>query len=135
LLGSFAIANQWSVENLTEQLRHKFLLVEHLKNQVYTTEKTIKRGMNQNFEQIRASDQKKIKQLQDNLELLHQNSQTNQVLVTQRDKLIKQLQPRLTQTENTTIDILAFKSQASKINERMEVSQQELYLKVDVIHK
>ena len=28
-LGAFATANQWSMDNLTEQLRHKFLLVEH----------------------------------------------------------------------------------------------------------
>jgi hypothetical protein len=85
------------------------------------------------FEKIRASDQQQIKQLQDNLELLHQSSQTNQGLVTQCDKLIKKLQARLTLTENTTIDISAFKTQASEINERLEVAQQELYLKVDAI--
>ena len=31
-IGSFSTVNQWSVENLTEQLRHKCLLVEHWKN-------------------------------------------------------------------------------------------------------
>jgi hypothetical protein len=29
-LGDFSTANQWSVDNLTEQLRHKCLLVEQL---------------------------------------------------------------------------------------------------------
>jgi hypothetical protein len=38
-LGAFSTANQWSVENLTEQLRHKCLLVEHLQNQIYTMRK------------------------------------------------------------------------------------------------
>jgi hypothetical protein len=31
-LGAFSTANQWSVDNLTEQMRHKYLLVEHLQN-------------------------------------------------------------------------------------------------------
>jgi hypothetical protein len=49
--------------------------------------------------------------------------------------LIEQLQARLTLTEGTTIDISAFRTQASEINEKLEVSQQELYLKVDAIQK
>jgi hypothetical protein len=110
-------------------------LVEHLQNQIYTTEQTIRSRMNQDFEQIRASDRQQIKQLQDNLELLHQSSQTNQDLVTQRDELIKQLQAKIDPNRDTTIDISAFKTQASEINERLEVSQQELYLKVDAIQK
>jgi hypothetical protein len=134
-LGAFSTANQWSVDNLTEQLRHKCLLVEHLQNQIYTTEQTIRNRMNQDFEQIRASDRQQIKQLQDNLELLHQSSQTNQGLVTQRDELIEQLQARLALTEGTTIDISAFKTQALEINEKLEVAQQDLYLKVDAIQK
>jgi hypothetical protein len=134
-LGAFSTANQWSVDNLTEQLRHKCLLVEHLQNQIYTTEQTIRNIMNQDFEQIRASDRQQIQQLQDNLEQLHQSSQTNQGLVTQRDELIEQLQARLALTEGTTIDISAFKTQALEINEKLEVSQQDLYLKVDAIHK
>jgi hypothetical protein len=56
LLGSFSTANQWSVDNLNEQLRHKCLLVDHLKNQMYTIEKTIRNTMIQYFEKIRAHD-------------------------------------------------------------------------------
>jgi len=54
-------------------------------------------------------------------------------MVTQRDELIKKLHAKLTLTEDTTIDISAFKTQASEITERLEVAQQELYLKVDSI--
>jgi hypothetical protein len=36
-LGAFATANQWSVDNLTELLRQKFLLVEKLQNEIYST--------------------------------------------------------------------------------------------------
>jgi hypothetical protein len=60
-LGSFATANQCSVDNLIEKLCQKFLLVEKLKNQVYTIEQTIRRRMNQYFEQIKANDQQQIK--------------------------------------------------------------------------
>jgi hypothetical protein len=91
--------------------------------------------MSQDFEQIRASDQQQIKQLQDNLNLLHQNSQTSQGLVTQRDELIEQLQARLDLTEGTSIDISTFKTQALEINEKLEAAQQDLYLKVDAIQK
>jgi len=59
-LGSFSTANQGSVDNLNEQLRHKCLLVDHLKNQMYTIEKTIRNRMSQYFEKIRAHDQQRI---------------------------------------------------------------------------
>jgi hypothetical protein len=87
------------------------------------------------IEQIRASHQYQMKQLHDNLELLYQSSQTNKGLITQWDNLIEQLQDKLALTENTTIDITPFKTQASEINEKMEVFQQELYQKVDDIQK
>jgi hypothetical protein len=35
-LGAFSTANQWSVDNLAEQLRHKCLLVEQLQKKIYT---------------------------------------------------------------------------------------------------
>ena len=78
--------------------------------------------MNRDFEQIRASHQLQIKQLHDNIELLYQSSQTRKGMITQCDKFIQHLQARLTLTENTTIDISAFKTQASEVNERLEVS-------------
>jgi hypothetical protein len=134
-LGAFSTANQWSVDNLTEQLRHKCLLVEHLQNQIYAMEQTIRNKMSQDFEQIRAHDRQQIQQLQANLEELHQSSQTNQGLVTQRDELIEQLQARLDLTEGTSIDISAFQTQALEINEKLEIAQQDLFLKVDAIQK
>jgi hypothetical protein len=45
-LGTFTTANQWSMENLTEQLRQKCLLVGHLQNQIYTIEQTVRKRMN-----------------------------------------------------------------------------------------
>jgi hypothetical protein len=91
--------------------------------------------MSQDFEQIRAHDRQQIQQLQANLEELHQSSQTNQGLVTQHDELIEQLQARLDLTEGTSIDISTFQTQALEINEKLEVAQQDLFLKVDAIQK
>jgi hypothetical protein len=91
--------------------------------------------MNHDIEQIRAIYPHKLKQLQDNLDLLYQSSQTNKSLIIQQDNLIEQLHAKLALTENATIDITAFKTQASEINENLEVSQQDLYKKVDVIKK
>jgi len=55
-LGDFSSSNQWYVENLTKQMQQKCLLVEHLQNQIYTIEKTIRNKMSQDFKQIRAND-------------------------------------------------------------------------------
>jgi DNA anti-recombination protein RmuC len=92
-LGAFATANQWSVENLAEQLRHKILLVGQLQDQILTMEQTVRNKMSQDFEQIRAHDRHQIQQLQANLEELHRNSQANKGLVTQRDELIGNCKP------------------------------------------
>jgi hypothetical protein len=37
-LGAFATTNQWSVENLVEQLRHKSLLVGQLQDKILAME-------------------------------------------------------------------------------------------------
>ena len=41
-LDAFSTDNQWSVENLAEQLRQKCILVEHLQSQIQVMEWTIK---------------------------------------------------------------------------------------------
>jgi hypothetical protein len=48
-LGAFATANQWSVENLAEQLQHKSMLVEKLQKQIHTTEQTVQNRMSRDF--------------------------------------------------------------------------------------
>jgi hypothetical protein len=83
----------------------KILLVGQLQDQILTMEQTVKNKMSQDFEQIRAYDRHQIQQLQANLEELHQNSQANKGLVTQRDELIRKFQAILDLTEGTSIDI------------------------------
>ena len=134
-LRAFATANQWSVENLAEQLKQKNLLVWKLQDQMFPMEQTVKDNMNQDFEQIRAYDRHQIQQLQANLEELHWNSQANKGLVTQRDQLIRKLQARLDLTEGTSVDISAFQTPALEINKKLEMAQQDLFMKVDAIQK
>jgi hypothetical protein len=82
-----------------------------LQKEIYNTKHTAKSRMNLDIEQIRASHQQQIKQLQDNLEMLYQSSHTSKGLITHNENLIEQLQARLALTENTMIDILSFKTQ------------------------
>jgi hypothetical protein len=91
--------------------------------------------MIQDFEKIRANDQQKIQQLQANIDELHQSSQINQGLITQRDEFIRQLQDRLKLIKGTSIDISAFQIQALEINVKLEAPQQDPFLKIDVIQK
>jgi hypothetical protein len=76
-----------------------------------------------------------IQQLQANLEELHRNSQANKGLVTQQDELIKKLQARLDLTEGTSVEISSFQTQALEVNEKLEMAQQDLFMKVDAIQK
>jgi hypothetical protein len=49
--------------------------------------------------------------------------------------LIGKLQAILDLTEGTSVDISTFGTQALKINEKMEMAQQDLFMKVDAIQK
>jgi len=98
-------------------------------------EHDVKNKMNIDFKQIRAYDRHQIQQLQANLEELHQNSQANKGLVTQQEELIKKLQARLDLIEGRSVEISSFQTQALEVNEKLEIAQQDLFMKVDAIHK
>ena len=98
-------------------------------------EQDVKNKMSQDFEQVRAYDRHQIQQLQANLEELHQNSQDNKGLITQQEELINQLQTRLDLTEGTSVEISAFRTQALEVNDKIEIAQQDLFMKVDAIQK
>jgi ribosomal protein S19 len=134
-LGAFATTNQWSVENLAEQLKQRNLLVEKIQNKIHKIEQTFQNRMIRDFEQIRAYDKQQIQQLQANFDELQRNSPFNQGLITQHVELIKQFQSRLELTEGTSIEISSFQTQEIEINEKLEIAQQYLFIKVDVIQK
>jgi hypothetical protein len=132
-LGAFSTANQWSVENLVEQLKQRNLLVGKLQDQIMTMEQDVRNKMNKEFEQVRAYDRHQIQQLKANLDELYQNSQANRGLVTQQEELIKQLQAKIDLTEGTTVEMASFQAQALEVHENLESSQQDLFTKVEAI--
>jgi hypothetical protein len=81
-LGAFTTTNQWLVNNLTKQLQEKYLLVEQLQNEMQSTEQVVRGRMNQDIEKIRLNYEQQMKQLQEKLELIYQNSQTSKAMIT-----------------------------------------------------
>jgi hypothetical protein len=100
-LGAFATANQWSVDNLTKQLEQKNLLIEQLHNDMQQMEMTARNKINFDIEKIRQGFEQQIKQLEDKLELSVQNQHVSNTMLSQRDRLIEQLQSRITLFEST----------------------------------
>jgi hypothetical protein len=91
--------------------------------------------MNFDTEQIRLSYQQQMKQLQEKLEVSVQNLQSSNLMISQQNSLIEQLQTQIVVLENTKIDHVAFKMQASEINESLGVVQLDLYQVVDIVQK
>jgi hypothetical protein len=67
-LGDFAIANQYSIESLKDQLKRKNRLIKTLEDKLATAEAVAIEQVNIGIEQCRATDQKEIKRLKSNLE-------------------------------------------------------------------
>jgi hypothetical protein len=56
-------------------------------------------------------------------------------LITQQEEIIKQLQSRLNLTEGTSIKVSYFRTQALEVSENLEISQHDLFMKVEAIQK
>jgi hypothetical protein len=67
-LGAFAIANQYSVGTLKDQLKRKIHLIKTLEAKLATAEATAKDQANTGIEQARVADQKEIEWLKADLE-------------------------------------------------------------------
>jgi hypothetical protein len=134
-LGAFATANLWSMDNLRKQLDQKNLLIEQLHNDMQQMEVTSRERINFDMNQVRQGFEQQIKQLEDKLKLSVQNQHLSNNMLSQRDTLINQLQARITTIESTVIDISAFKKQASEVNEKLQIVQQDLYESLDSIQK
>jgi ABC-type phosphate transport system auxiliary subunit len=71
------------VDNLTKQLQHKCLLVEHLQNEMQHIEQTTRSKMNFDMEQTRLGYQQQMKQLQEELEVSVQDLQVSNSMLSQ----------------------------------------------------
>jgi hypothetical protein len=56
-------------------------------------------------------------------------------MLSQRDMLIEKLQTRITLFKNTKWTFLPFKNQASEVNEKLKIVQQDLYENMDIIQR
>jgi hypothetical protein len=132
-LGAYATANQYSVGTLKAQLKWKNLLISKLEARVVTAEANARDQANKGLEEARVADQREIEQLRAELEKMHQSTQINQAQVSQQEELIQQLQSKLNYAKNQVIDINIFQSQATEIQQKVEIAQQELLAKVEII--
>ena len=89
--------------------------------------------MNNDFDQIRAYERHQIQQLQGNIEDFQRNSEADRELSIQQEELIKQLQVRVHLAKVTEVEVEAFQAQALEVHEKLELSQQNLFMKVEVV--
>jgi uncharacterized protein (DUF3084 family) len=135
ILGDNTTTNQWLVDNLKKKLQRKCLLVEHLQNEMQHIEHTTISKMNFDMEKTSPGYRQQMKQLQEELEVSVQDLQASNSMIYQRDSAIGQLQTHISLLKNTRIDNDAFKRKASKMNEKMETAQKDLYQSMDIIQK
>jgi uncharacterized protein (DUF3084 family) len=91
--------------------------------------------MNFDMEKTSPGYRQQMKQLQEELEVSVQDLQASNSMIYQRDSAIEQLQTHISLLKNTIIDNDAFKRKASKMNEKMETVQKDLYQSMDIIQK
>jgi len=107
-LGVYAMANQFSVVVLKNQLKQKNRLIKTLEAQLATTQEAAKDQESTWIEQARMADKKKIELLKAKLEQAELVAQTSQIQVGQQRDLIEKLQVRLEFAESQVINIGIF---------------------------
>jgi hypothetical protein len=95
-----------------------------------TMERDMINQMNKDFEQIRVCDRKENQQLKT---ILDNNSQTNKELVTQQEEFIKKLQAKVHLAKVTVVEMVVFQAHALEVHKKMELAQQNLFTKVEVV--
>jgi hypothetical protein len=96
-------------------------------------EQEVRIVMNKGFKHIRAHDRKEIQQLKISLEEMQKNSQASKELEDRQGELVKQLQVKVSLTENTIVDISAFRFQALEIHEKLGSTHQRFFTKIEGI--
>jgi len=125
--------NQWSVENLAEQLKQINLLISKLQDQIRTVEKNVRSEVNKDLKQVRASDKQEIQLLKSSLEEMQINVHASEGQTIHQGELVKRLQAKVKLTENLVIDITVFQAEAVEICEKLELAQRSLLNKVEII--
>ena len=85
------------------------------------------------MEHDRASDKQEIQLLKSSLDAIHNNMQVIKRRTIQQDELVKQLQDKVNSTEKMVVDIAPFQPQALEVLKKLEMAQQSLFTKVEII--
>ena len=94
-------------------------MISQLRDQIRYTRKNIRDDVNKGPEKARDVDRQEIQLLKSSL--------------VQQDELVKQLQNKVSSTKKMVMDIAVFQAQASEVIKEMEIAQQSLLAKVDII--
>jgi hypothetical protein len=89
--------------------------------------------VNKILAQAGALERQEIQSLKTSLDEMTQRIQATQVQVTQQKELVKHLQAKLNLTEGWVIDLKAFQTVSLEAHTKIEVKQQKLISKIEII--
>jgi hypothetical protein len=133
-MGDLETTNIFRVDNLTTRLKQKNQMIAQLQSQIKNIEKNIREEINKGLEQARSIDKQEIQLLKSSLDEMNKKMQMSQVQVIWQEELVRQLQSKLNSTEGQVVDIIDFQTQALEVHQKLEVEQQILISKIEVIH-
>jgi hypothetical protein len=99
-LGVFATTNLFSVDNLKARLKQRNQMIAQLQSQIINTEINIIDEINKGLEQARAVDKHEIQLFKLSLDEMYKKMQSSQGKLIQQEELVRQLQDKLSSTEN-----------------------------------
>jgi hypothetical protein len=104
-----------------------------LQNKLKNAEKNINEEVDKSLEHARATKRKEIQSLKASLDEMNHRIQVSQVHVTQQSEIVKQLQAKLILTEGRVIDLKDFHALLLEAHTKIEVEQQQLISKIEII--
>jgi hypothetical protein len=128
-MGVLASANLFTVENMKTRLRQKNLMIADLQGQLRDNEKKIREGIKKGLDQARAEDKQEIQSLKSSLNEMNEKVQSSQM----QEELVIQLQTKLESIEGQVIDLKYFQAQSLEVHTKIEVEQQKLISKIEII--
>jgi hypothetical protein len=109
-LGAYALANQFSVEILKNQLHRKNRLIRTLEARLASATENTKGQLNMEIELARLANKNEIEALKTKLEQAHLVIRDGRIQAGQQRTMIAKLQAQVYITESRTINVKGFKS-------------------------
>jgi chromosome segregation ATPase len=132
-MGAIALANMYSIGNLTMMLEKKDREILQLQDILKENEKMIGWGIQKGLEQARLKDIQDIQKLNENLTEAKHMIQITQEQVQKLGNENKSLQDKIISITNQVIEIDHFKTKASEIYTNIEEEQQKVFCNLEII--